>query len=125
MSLNINRLVNVSFAGVALVVFLFFRQIVETAWHIAKLPIPQDLPVMPAELIAFVIAVAAFIILKKNVRASRFANEVIVELSKVTWPPRKETLLSGVVVTIMVAICALILFGFDTLWGTLVKVLYQ
>ncbi|MBI2975236.1 MAG: preprotein translocase subunit SecE, partial [Deltaproteobacteria bacterium] len=47
------------------------------------------------------------------------------ELAKVTWPPKKETLLSTAVIAIMVAICSMIIFGFDTLWGTVVKLLYQ
>lgn len=125
MNLNVNRLVNASFAGLAVVVFLFIRQIAELVWHIAKLPVPADLPATPADIIAFVAGILTFIIMKKNAKATQFTGEVIVELSKVTWPPKKETLLSGVVVSVMVAVCALILFTFDTLWGTLVKMFYQ
>jgi preprotein translocase SecE subunit len=125
MNLNVNRLVNVSFAGLGIVVFLFIRQIAEVVWHLSRLPVPTEWPVTPADLIAFAAGVAVFVVLKKNNKTSTFTSEVIVELSKVTYPPRKETLLSGVVVSIMVAVCAMILFGFDTLWGTMVKLLYQ
>jgi preprotein translocase SecE subunit len=54
-----------------------------------------------------------------------FTNEVISELSKVVWPARKETALSTVVVTVLVGICSIILFGFDMFWGMLVSVFYQ
>jgi preprotein translocase subunit SecE len=87
--------------------------------------VPQSWPLTPADVIALVSAVAVFVILRRNNKVTSFVDEVIVELEKVTWPPKKETLLSTVVVAVMVAISAALLFGFDTLWGTLVKLLYQ
>jgi preprotein translocase subunit SecE len=92
---------------------------------VAKLPVPQDWPFTPADLIGAVAAVAVFIILKRHKKVNQFSSEVLTELSKVTWPPKKETILSTVVIAVMVAICSVILFSFDTLWGTLVKLLYQ
>ncbi|PIR20484.1 MAG: preprotein translocase subunit SecE [Deltaproteobacteria bacterium CG11_big_fil_rev_8_21_14_0_20_47_16] len=47
-------------------------------------------------------------------------NEVAQELSKVTWPPRKETVVSAGVIAVLVGIVSLILVGFDTLWQKLV-----
>lgn len=123
--MNNQRIVDASFAALGVVGGYFVRQVADMLWGILKLPLLQNWPLSPADLLGVVIAIAVFIIFRKNTKTNAFTNEVLVELSKVTWPPRKETLLSTVVVTIMVAICALILFGFDTLWGTLVKVLYQ
>ncbi|PIR17317.1 MAG: preprotein translocase subunit SecE [Deltaproteobacteria bacterium CG11_big_fil_rev_8_21_14_0_20_49_13] len=119
------KIVNGAFVGIGVIVWIFVKQIVDTIWGIVKFPVPQDWPFTPADLFGTIAAVAAFVMIKKNQRINRFSNEVLAELSKVTWPPRKETLLSTVVVSVMVAICAVILFGFDTLWGTLVKILYQ
>lgn len=119
------KIVNGSFVGVSLIAWLFFRQLIDTLWGAFKLRTPQDLPFTPADAIAVVIAVAVFILLKKQKKINDFCGEVIVELSKVTYPPKKETFLSTIVISIMVAICAVILFAFDTLWGTLVKMLYQ
>ncbi|OGQ06854.1 MAG: preprotein translocase subunit SecE [Deltaproteobacteria bacterium RIFCSPLOWO2_12_FULL_40_28] len=56
-------------------------------------------------------------------KISAFVNDVVVELGKVTWPQRKETVLSAVVVIVMVGIASVFLFTFDTLWGSLVQVL--
>lgn len=119
------KVLNGSFAGVAVVVFLFMRHLADTLWGVIRLPMHQDWPFAPADLLAVIVAVAVFIVLKKQPKVNEFSDQVITELSKVTWPPRKETLLSTIVVVVMVAICAVILFGFDTLWGTLVKMLYQ
>ena len=123
--MNNQRLVNISFVGVAVVAFLFVRQLVDTLWGVARLAMPQDWPLAPADLIAVLSAIIIFVIFKKHQKVNSFTNEVITELSKVTWPQKKETLLSAVVVSIMVAICAVILFAFDMLWGTVVKLLYQ
>jgi preprotein translocase subunit SecE len=122
--MNNQRIVDGAFGALGVVGGYFVRQVADTLWGILRLPLPQEWPVSPSDLMGIASAVAIFIIFRKNAKANTFTNEVLVELSKVTWPPRKETLLSTVVVTIMVAICSLILFGFDTLWGTLVKVLY-
>lgn len=119
------KILNGAFAGVGIIVWLFVKQLVDTLWGVIRLPIPQDWPFTPADLIAVITAVAVFIILKRHKKVNEFSNEVLAELVKVTWPPKKETLLSTVVVSVMVAISALVLFGFDTLWGTLVKLLYQ
>ncbi|MBI2981604.1 MAG: preprotein translocase subunit SecE [Deltaproteobacteria bacterium] len=43
-------------------------------------------------------------------------NEVVVELSKVSWPLGKETLASSGVVVVLVGIAALILAVVDMIW---------
>lgn len=122
--MNNQRYVTVSFVGASVVAWLLARQITDVLWGFLRLPMPQDLPVTPADAIGVVAAVIVFIILRRHTKVNQFVNEVFVELAKVTWPPRKETMLSTVVIVIMVAICSMIIFGFDTLWGTVIKVLY-
>jgi preprotein translocase subunit SecE len=48
-------------------------------------------------------------------------NEVMVELSRVTWPTQKETTTSTIVVIVMVVISGLILGFLDYLWTALLK----
>ncbi len=122
---NTKRIVNIGFVALAAVVGYFVLQVTDTLWGVFRFHAPQDLPFTPAQLIGVVAGVIVFILVKRNNRIVQFCDEVVAELAKVTWPPKKETLLSTVVVSIMVGICALILFCFDTLWGTLVKLLYQ
>jgi preprotein translocase subunit SecE len=123
--INTQRIVNVGFGGLAIVLGIFVRQIADLVWGITRLPMPQSLPFAPADAIGFAVAAITFFVLRRHQKANMFTNEVVVELSKVTWPPKKETLLSTVVVSVMVGICAVILFAFDTLWGTAVKLFYQ
>jgi preprotein translocase subunit SecE len=64
---------------------------------------------------------ALFFILYKNEQANQFMNEVMAELSRVTWPTQKETTSATVVVLIMVIISGMILGLMDYLLTTLLK----
>lgn len=57
-----------------------------------------------------------FVGLWRSDRANQFMNEVVVELSRVTWPTSKDSLRATVVVMIMVLISGLFLGGMDSLW---------
>ncbi len=105
--------------------WLLMREIIETAWVIARLGTPEGWMVAPQEMIAAALGIAMFVILVKNEKVVNFTDDVIAEMSKVTWPNRKETVLSTGIVSVLVAICAMILFGFDMIWGAIVRVLYQ
>ncbi len=54
-------------------------------------------------------------------QANQFLNEVVEELSRVTWPTQKETSSATVVVIIMVLLSGLILGAFDYLWTRVVQ----
>jgi preprotein translocase subunit SecE len=59
--------------------------------------------------------------LSLNEQSNQFMNEVMVELSRVTWPTQKETTSATVVVLIMVVISGVVLGMLDYLWTTLLK----
>lgn len=121
---NTKRWILISYLFLAALTWIFFYYLSDMVWDLAGLPLPIDWFIMPPQIIAFVAAIIVFLVLNKNVKINQFANEVASELSKVTWPERKETLLSSGVISVMIAICALILFAFDSLWGTIVKLVY-
>lgn len=103
----------------AIVFFLFFFKLLDFVWDISRLPLMEDWPVPPVAVISFLIAAGTALVVRRNEKANLFLNEVAGELNKVTWPARKETVLSTGVVIVMVGICSLILFMFDFLWGTI------
>jgi preprotein translocase subunit SecE len=51
-----------------------------------------------------------------------FVRQVRQEVSKVTWPSRKETVQSVIMVFVMVAIAALFFFAVDILLAWLVQI---
>src|SRR6185437_484780 len=62
-----------------------------------------------------------FVILYRNDTANQFMNEVMLELSRVTWPTQKETTSATIVTFVMVLISGIALGFFDWLWGALMK----
>lgn len=101
--------------------WFLLRQMLEQVWEIFRLPIYSDWPIQLPALMALLGAVSSFILVRRNRKIMTFLEEVANELSKVTWPNGKETIASTGVIIIMVGIAAVILFAFDTLWGTLTR----
>lgn len=58
-------------------------------------------------------------------KSTQFLREVIIELKKVTWPGRKQTIGSTVVVIILVTIIAFFLGAVDIGLSQLVRVILQ
>ena len=62
-----------------------------------------------------------FLVLWRHQQANQFMNEVMVELSRVTWPTQKETSSATVVVIVMVLISGAVLGFLDYVWTSLLK----
>ncbi len=109
----------------AAIAWVVLRQLTTTIWAMAHLPEMVGWIVPPTDIISAVIALTLFLVLMKNQKINTFTHEVITELSEVSWPKRKETLMSTGVVIILVGIAAGILFGFDMFWGLVVQLFYK
>ncbi len=103
----------------ALIVWAMFRQLLGIGWDLLRLPVYESLPVGIPDIVSFVLAIVTFVLLRRNIKVTEFGLEVIAELSKVTWPTRKETMVSTGVIIVMVGIASLMMFVIDTVWGTL------
>jgi preprotein translocase subunit SecE len=68
---------------------------------------------------ALLIAGIAGFMAYKNESVFAAAYDVTRELEKVSWPTRKETSAATIVVLVTVSVSALILSGFDLIWGSL------
>lgn len=62
-----------------------------------------------------------FIGLLRSEKATQFMTEVVVELSRVSWPTQKETSSATILVIIMVVISGLFLGFLDYLWAVILK----
>ena len=58
---------------------------------------------------------------KPHGRARTFFREVRIEMSKVTWPPRKELLQATGVVVVAVIIAGVYIGVFDFIWNVIVR----
>lgn len=52
-----------------------------------------------------------------------FLSQVRAESAKITWPTRKETVTTAIMVVIMTTLLAVFFFGVDSIFGGLVKLL--
>ena len=83
---------------------------------------PMVMGVMPASGLASVAVMAVFALLYfRQEKVNTFSIEVMQELHKVTWPGRKETSMSTVVVVICVILIAAILGLYDWACGKFIS----
>jgi preprotein translocase subunit SecE len=71
--------------------------------------------------VSLLLGSATFLVLRRHPVSNQFTNEVVEELSRVTWPTQKETSSATVVVIIMVLISGVILGALDYLWTRLLQ----
>lgn len=107
--------------GVALFIGWVLANALALTWRGLEIPQLKPFGLADADILAFIITGAAFIYTMRHARAQEFADEVMVELRKVTWPSWKETRQATIVCIIVVAIIAGILGGFDLIWAKLIK----
>lgn len=71
------------------------------------------------------VGVALFIVAKTTVGATllKYLRDTQVEVRKVVWPTRQETVQTTLIVIVMVFVVALMLWAFDSLLGWAVRAL--
>jgi len=76
---------------------------------------------MILRMVSILLGAVVFFVLYRSEPATQFVSEVVVELSRVTWPNQKETRSATVLVIIMVLISGLFLGFLDYLWTVVLK----
>ncbi len=71
------------------------------------------------------VGVAVFLYLQLSEKTNVLAEEVILEVSKVNWPARKDVVGMTIVVIVMVFIASFLLLGVDTVAREIVKLLVE
>lgn len=71
-------------------------------------------------IVVFLAALGLAATTSQGIKARVFIRSAKIELRKVVWPTRQETVQMTVIVIIMVLIASLILWGLDGLFGNLV-----
>jgi preprotein translocase subunit SecE len=119
-TLGLARWVQMAFVALWLLLVWILDKIVTIVWD--RFSEPQPLIVTASALgIAALITLALY----RNEKIHRGANEVVGELTKVTWPSRKETQVATVVVIITSLIAAAIIGVFDAAWSWVTDFIYK
>lgn len=119
-----SKIINLCFLVCAFIAWLLVSKLIDTVFGILKINYGMEWVVSLPDVAGILAGIILFIIMNRTQKIKVFADDVIVEMSKVTWPERKETVLSTGIIIIMVAIASLILLGFDFVWGTIVKIIF-
>lgn len=115
-----NKYVHLLFAVASLLGALVLAKAGDWVWsYFAK---PNDLAINGG---AVLLAAVGGVLAYKNERIFAAAYDVTHELEKVTWPSRKETSAATVVVFVTVTISAVMMWGFDMIWGTLANLVMR
>ena len=126
-TLGVERWVQFAYAACAITLAWFLIKLTGAIWTLLAdtvdvVPEPNaTLIAVGAGLVAFITAVITY----RSQKIHTFVVEVCVELSKVTWPTRKETWSQTVVVIIVSIIAAIILGVFDAVWSQITDFIYD
>ena len=126
-TLRVERWVQFAYAACAITLAWFLIKSSTAIWTILAdtvdaVPEPNaTIIAVGAGLVALMTAVIAY----RSQKIHTFVVEVCVELSKVTWPTRKETWSQTIVVIIVSIIAAIILGVFDAVWSQITDFIYN
>ncbi len=126
-TLGVERWVQFAYAACAITLAWFLIKSSTAVWTIladnvdAVTEPDSTIIAVGAGLIAFISAVIAY----RSTKIHTFVLEVCVELSKVSWPTRKETWSQTVVVLIVSVIAAIILGVYDAVWSHITDLIYN
>jgi preprotein translocase subunit SecE len=119
-TLGMARWVQYVFVVVAAFLFWFLDKMTVIIWSNFAEPI-EGVSTVASALVGGVVALRFY----KHDTSRRLVTEIVAELSKVTWPSRKETYASSIVVIITSVIMAMIVGSFDFVWSTITDLLYK
>ena len=75
--------------------------------------------------VSILVGLVVFVFLYRHDKSNQFMNEVVVELSRVTWPTQKETASATFIVMIMVLISGMVLGLLDYVWTYLLQWVFK
>jgi len=115
--------VNLVFTAVAIMaaaVFFFAFSKVAAVYNLESSVKSIDLVI---RLVSIVLGAVLGLGLYLNDQSNAFANEVILEMSRVTWPGNKETTNATIWVILFVLVAGAVLGAFDSIWAWIIKMI--
>jgi preprotein translocase subunit SecE len=119
-TLGVERWVQLGFLATGLMFIWLYGHIISTAWYFFA--DPNEAVVSAGGVLA---GIATAVMLYRHAPTHTLATEVADELTKVTWPTRKETSSSTVVVIVTSIIAAAMLGVFDAVWSAVTDLVYK
>jgi preprotein translocase SecE subunit len=112
------RYITLTFLAAAAMIGITVRSAVVEGIAIAGWADPLFLNLIQLSvLIAIGVGIASFAVMLRNEQAVSFVDEVVVEMRKVFWPDRDETINSTTIVIVTCFIITASLASFDFIWA--------
>ena len=119
-TLGIERWIQLSFMVAALLLMWLFDNAINGIWYLFA--DPSEAIVTAASVI---LGVVGAIVLYRTPTAYGLVHDVSEEMARVSWPTRKETSQSTIVVVITSIVAAIMLFLFDSVWSAVTDLVYK
>jgi preprotein translocase subunit SecE len=119
-TLGTERWVQLAFMVAALLLMWLFDNAINGIWYLFADP--------SETLVSFasvVLGVASAILLYRTPAAYTLVHDVSEEMARVSWPTRKETSQSTIVVVVTSIVAAIMLFLFDSVWSAVTDLVYK
>lgn len=119
-TVGLERWVQLGYMAVAILLVWLFDHVINAIWYLFADPNESIVTAL-----AVLTGLVGAMILYKNKATYGLVHGVSEELTKVTWPTRKETSSSTVVVVVTSIVAALMLFLFDSVWSAVTDLVYK
>jgi preprotein translocase subunit SecE len=119
-TLGIERWVQLSFMVAALLLMWLFDNAINGIWYLFADPSESIVT-----LASVVLGVLGAIVLYRTPAAYALVHDVAEEMARVSWPTRKETSQSTIVVVVTSIVAAIMLFLFDSVWSAVTDLVYK
>lgn len=117
--MSTKKIVNICLIIAVFFVYLVAAQIAELIFDWLNIPtksLVSGVGLTAVHVIAFGVAALSLFVVLRQKKLTLFLHEAALELAKVTYPSRKESGQSALIVIVMVAVATACLMVFDKLW---------
>jgi preprotein translocase subunit SecE len=119
-TLGTERWVQLAFVATALLLMWLFDNAITGLWYLFADPTEWIVTFG-----AVFLGVAGAIMLYRTPAAYGLVHDVAEEMARVSWPTRKETSQSTIVVVVTSIVAAIMLFLFDSVWSAVTDLVYK
>lgn len=121
---DITKWVRLSFLGCGVLAWVFLRQLADFIFDYFNFFTVQWV-VSPSDIVGIAVGFFLFLFLVRSSKATKYLEECLAELMKVSWPKGKESVMSTGVVTILIGIATALVVVMDLLFSFGAEKLYQ
>ncbi len=123
MEQNNNKIMTIVFVAAGFLAGVIVRVIMDTLQAVSSVVVQMNSIEAVKHGIPLAVGLLVFALLQFNPKVRVWADECIIEVKKVVWPSKKDTIAMTTVVCVMLVIAGVVLGVFDVVAGNIIKLL--